>query len=121
MPLVIGVDSTTIPDFELELVEQFQGRHLTLRLNKNDQMIGEILVWTINYCESFQRFEYRSTLDFAHRIICGEEHEYYRTLPEDATICICLLEALLYGHLRYVSRTPIPYESEGEFLLLEKL
>jgi len=107
---VENVRLDVVPEFGLEIKEIERGRQVTLRLNRGDDILGEMLLYKYMGYMEFQRATIRTHIFSAHSEICWDWHEPHGTLTEESLLSKCLLDHFLMEGNRRVFLTPIPYE-----------
>ncbi|KAE9522097.1 hypothetical protein AGLY_017485 [Aphis glycines] len=110
VPLVENARLDVVPEFGLEIKEIAGGRLVTLRLNRGDEMLGEILLYQYLGCMEFERNTMYLHIFCAHSEICWDWHEPHGTLTEESVLCKCILDEFRREGNRRIHLTPIPYE-----------
>ncbi|XP_050065846.1 uncharacterized protein LOC126554887 [Aphis gossypii] len=109
VPLVENAQLDVVPEFGLEIKETAGGRLVTLRLNKGDEMLGEMQLYTYLGCMEFERNPVYSHIYGAHNEICWDWHEPHETLSEESVLCQCILDNFRCEGNRRIHLTPITY------------
>ncbi|KAE9544295.1 hypothetical protein AGLY_001474 [Aphis glycines] len=110
VPLVENARLDVVPEFGLEIKETAGGRLVTLRLNRGDEMLGEMLLYQYLGCMEFERNTMYLHICCAHSEICWDWHEPHGTLTEESVLCKCILDEFRREGNRRIHLTPIPYE-----------
>ncbi|KAE9522488.1 hypothetical protein AGLY_017149, partial [Aphis glycines] len=110
VPLVENARLDVVPEFGLEIKETAGGRLVTLRLNKGDEMLGEMLLYQYLGCMEFERNTMYLHICCAHSEICWDWHEPHGTLTEESVLCKCILDEFRREGNRRIHLTTIPYE-----------
>lgn len=109
VPLVENIKNDIVPNFGLTIVEQEGGRHVTLRFDRDGDMLGEILVYSYTGLGDFRRNTLLLDIECVHQFLCWGNHETKGRLSVESIVCQCFMETFLTGSHRGISATPIPY------------